>query len=289
MLQRGGVSTTTDLLELLPAYQGETSENVWGALAVAIGEARKLVETDDASDEKLDAMIQELVLKIAEDLGWDDKPDDTAQILRLRGLVIAVAAGSKAPGIIKEGLRRYGAFKKPSDLSPSTRGAVYFVGARHGSDADFKKLLDLHESIQNADEKEEIANGLTATKEPKHYKQLFDLLTTDSIRRQDLMHWFAWLLRNRYSRAAAWEWMAGHWQWIEQEFSAEKTYSYFPRFAGSVYSKPEELKQFKAFFKPLRSVVALSRDITLAEQEINSRIAWRQRNEAAVKGWLAKR
>ena len=288
MLQRGGVSATTELLELLPAYEGEASENVWGALAIAIGEARKLVETDDANNQKLDAMIQELVLKLAEDLGWDDKPSDTAQTLRLRGLIIAIAAGAKAPGIIKEGSRRFATFKKPSDLSPSTRGAVYFVGARHGSDADFKKLLNLHESIQNADEKEEIANSLTSTKEPKHYGQLFDLLTTDSIRRQDLMHWFAWLLRNRYSRAAAWEWMAGHWEWIERELSAEKTYSYFPRFAGSVFSEPEELKRFKAFFGPLRSVVALSRDITLAEQEITSRIAWRKRNEAAVKAWLSK-
>jgi aminopeptidase N len=286
LLQRGGVSTTTELLELLHAYEGETSENVWGALAIAIGEARKLVETDDASDEKLDGIIQGLVLRIAENLGWDDKPDDTAQTLRLRGLTIAIAAGSKAPSIIKEGLRRFAMFKNPRDLSPSTRSVVYFIGARHGSEADFKKLLNLHESIQNADEKEEIASSLTSTKEPKHYKQLFDLLTTDSVRRQDLLHWFAWLLRNRYSRAAAWEWMNEHWKWIEQEFSAEKTYSYFPRFAGGVFSTPEELKQFKAFFKPMQSVVALSRDITLAEQEITSRIAWRERNEAAVKQWL---
>jgi aminopeptidase N len=288
MLQRGGLSSTIELLELLSAYQGETSENVWGAMAGAIGEARKLVETDDANDAKLDDMIRGLVLRTAENLGWDDKPGDDSQTLRLRGLTFGIAAGAKAEIIIAEGLRRFASFKKPGDLSPSTRGVVYFIGARHGSSSDFQKLLKLHEAIQNADEKEEIAAALTATKEPKHYNQLLGLLTTESVRRQDLLHWFAWLLRNRYSRATAWEWMTSRWEWIEKEFSADKNYSYFPRFAGSVFSRKSELKQFNDFFESKKSTVALSRDIQLAKQEINSRIAWRGRNEAAVKTWLKK-
>jgi hypothetical protein len=56
-----------------------------------------------------------------------------------------------------------------------------------------------------------------------------------------------------------------------------------------MFSTKPELKKFLDFFEPKRNVVALSRDVMLAEQEIRSRVAWRERNEASVKDWLKAR
>jgi hypothetical protein len=100
------------------------------------------------------------------------------------------------------------------------------------------------------------------------------------------MHWYAWLLRNRYSRAAAWKWLQTNWDWLEQEFSSDKSYGYFARFCGGVFSKQSELDAFNDFFEPKKSIIALSRDITLASQEIASRVSWRNRNEKTVANWL---
>jgi aminopeptidase N len=286
MLQRGGVNSLTDLLELLEAFEGEESETVWGALAMTSGEVRKLIEGDDNLETKLNELISRLVLPLAEKLGWDDKADDSAQTLRLRGLAISLAAGAKVQSIIDEGLKRFSSFTKPSDLPASTRAVVYFIGSRYGTDDDFNKLLELYRTIQNADEKDEIAGGLTGAKAEQRYTKLIELLKTDTIRRQDLMHWYAWLLRNRYSRKAAWRWLTDNWEWVEEEFSSDKSYGYFARFGGSVFSHKDELKQFSDFFEPKKSVVALARDITLATQEIQSRLAWRERNEKPVKEWL---
>ncbi len=288
LLQRGGVSSTTDLLDLVAAYEGETSENVWGALAMSIAEARKLVEGDEPAEDKINQLIQKLVTPLVKKLGWEDDKHDDAQTLRLRGLIMSLAAGSKLQTVIDEGLKRFAAFKKPSDLPASTRSIVFYVGARYGTAADFTRLLELHRKITNADEKEEIAGGLTGAKDPAKLRQLIDLLTGEEIRRQDLMHWFAWLLRNRFSRAETWDWLKTNWDWVEAEFNSEKSFGYFARFCGSVFSHAEELKDFQEFFESKRSIVAMARDITLAEQEIISRVAWRERNEAAVKTWLSK-
>ncbi len=288
LLQRGGVSSTTDLLDLVAAYDGETSENVWGALAMSIAEARKLVEGDEAAEDQLHALVRKLVAPLVKKLGWNDGPDDDAQTLRLRGLILSLAAGAKTQSVIDEGLKRFAAFKKPSDLPASTRGIVFYVGARYGTDADFTKLLEMHSKTVSADEKEEIAGGLTGTKDPARYRQLIALLTGEEIRRQDLMHWFAWLLRNRYSRTDTWEWLKTNWDWVEAEFNSEKTFGYFARFSGNIFSHAAELKDFQQFFDAKRSIVAMTREITLAEQEITSRVAWRERNEAAVKAWLFK-
>lgn len=288
LLQRGGVSTTVELLELLAAYEGETEENVWGMIAMSIAEVRRLVDGDEASEAKIDSMVQKLVAPLVEELGWDDKPTDDAMTLRLRGLIYALAAGSKLPAVIDEGLKRFAAFSVPSDLSASIRSVVYYIGSRYGSDEDFSKLLNLYTSSIGADEKDEVASALTGTKAASRYTQLIALLNGEVIRRQDLLHWYAWLLRNRHSRAAAWQWMVDNWSWIVQEFGSDKNYDHFPRFAGSVFSHTEELEKFQEFFDDKRSAVALARNITLGEQEITSRVAWREANEQPVKDWLKK-
>lgn len=288
MLQRGGQASSVELLELLSGYQAETSESVWGVMAGAIGEIRKLVEGEETSEKLLDTLVQNLVIKLADKLGWDDSPKDNAQTLRLRGLAQSMAAGSKHKATLDEGLRRFRKFKKPADLPASTRSVVYYCSARYGSEDDFKKLLALHDSTQNADEKDEIAGALTTVKDPVRYKALLKLLKTNSVRRQDILHWFVWLLRNRYSRADTWQWLIDEWPWLEEKFASDKSYGYFARYPGSIFSRPDELKKFQAFFDDKRGVVAMSRDITLAEAEIKSRIAWRERNEAQVKAWLKK-
>jgi aminopeptidase N len=286
MLQRGGFSTTVELLELLRGYTRESSESVWGAMSIAIGEVRRLIEANETSELKLDAMVQQLVSTTVKRLGWDDRPDDDAQTLRLRGLAYSLAAGAKTKSVLDEGLKHFASFTKPADLPASTRTVVYYIGARYGTDADFQKLLDLYHATRNADEREEIAGAMTGTKEPKRYQQLFKLLKTDAVRRQDFFHWYIWLLRNRHTRQDMWDWLVGEWDWLEQQFGSDKNLSYFARYPGSVFSRPKELKQFTDFFESKKSIVSMGRDISLAEAEIASRIAWRQRNEAAVKAWL---
>jgi aminopeptidase N len=288
LLQRGGFASTTDLLDLLAAYSAETSESVWADIAASIGEVRRLIEGDDASENKLNVMIAQLTGKLVAELGWDDKPEDDAATQRLRGLVISMAAGAKVPTVLEEAAKKFTAFKKPSDLSASTRSVVYFAAARYGTQADFERLLKLHDSSKSAEERDEFAGALTSVKNPDYVKIIVDRLTGETIRRQDLMHWFVWLLRNRYARAAAWEWLTANWQWVEKEFNSEKSYGYFPRYCGSIFTRPDELKKFVAFFEPKQDVVALAHDIALAKQEIASRVAWRERNEAATTAWLTK-
>jgi aminopeptidase N len=289
MLQRGGQSNTVELLDLVSAYQHEDNENVWGAMSLGLSEARRLVEGDEPVEKKLDALIQSLVNELAERLGWDDQPDDDAQTLRLRGLAVSLAAGAKNQSVIDEGLQRFAKFKEPGDLDASTRSVVYCCGARYGTEADFDKLMQLHQTLQNADEKEEVAGGLASAKQPEQIKQLLQMFTNGSIRRQDLLHWYVWLLRNRYSRQTTWEWLTQNWDWVVEQFEAEKGFGMFARYAGSMFSTKPELKKFLDFFEPKRNVVALSRDVMLAEQEISSRVAWRERNEASVKDWLKAR
>jgi aminopeptidase N len=95
-------------------------------------------------------------------------------------------------------------------------------------------------------------------------------------------------MRNRYGTDKTWLWLNGNWDWVEKNYGEDKTFDRYPRYAAMAFSRPEQLKQYKAFFSD-KKAVALERPIKLGIEEIEGRIAWRQKNEQAVKDWLSEK
>lgn len=287
LLEKAGEVLTIDNLKLLDAYAGEREESVWSILASIIGNARTLTGKDEILETKLNAFVAPLVKPLIKELGWDGKKDDSSQTLKLRALAISLGAVCQIPEVIEEGLKRFRKFTKPSGLASDIRGPVYFIAVRHGKAADFDKLLGLYKELTNAEEKWEIASELTATRESKRIKQLLGMIT-EEIRLQDVSTWFAWLIRNKYGTEQAWQWLSDNWRWIEDKYGNDKSYDYFPRYAASAFSYPEQLDAYRKFFSNMK-ILALERPIRLGIEEIEGRVAWRAKNEAAVRTWLNER
>lgn len=285
LLERAGRTSTLQNIQLLTAYAGERDETVWGMLAGIIGNVRTLIGKDQRLEDKLNGFVRPLAAPLVKEVGWEPAKNEPVQTQKLRALALSLAAVAEDEQVIKEGLRLFKGFNKPSDLAPDIRSVVYFIAMRHGTDDDFEKLLDLHNSLTNADEIDELASELTSVRQPEKIEQLLKVLRSD-VRSQDIPHWIAWLMRNRYSTDATWLWLQTNWGWIEEKFASDKSYDYFPRYVASAFSYQDQLKQFKAFFEP-KSNIALQRPIKLGVEEIEARVAWRARNEQSVKNWLA--
>lgn len=286
LMQRAGNIPTTELIKLARAYTNEKSENVWGAISLSLSEAWKLIELGSKEDKKLSGIALDICGDLIDELGWEDQTNDSAQTSRLRGIIYSLALSCEDDKIIKQGLKMFRGMKVPADLPSSTRSVIYSCASRYGDGKDFRKLLELYSSNISADEKEEIASSLCSTRDQKQITKLIELLKSGVVRRQNLMSWYAGLLANRYSRKEAWEWLTNNWAWIEEQFASDKSFGYFARITGSVFNKPEELDKFTSFFDDKKDIVALKRDIQLATQEINSRVAWRIRNQDAVRQFL---
>jgi aminopeptidase N len=287
LLERAGEVTTLDNIRMLPAYAGEKEETVWGMMAGIIGNARNLIDKDKALETKLNAFVRPIAAPLAHELGLKGSNSDTAQTQKLRTLLLSMAAVAEDEQVIKEGLSLFNLFKQPSDLAPDIRSVVYFIAVRYGTKADFERLVKLYKSLNSADEKDEVVSELTASREPANIKQLLDMVTSEDVRLQDAPTWFAWLIRNRYATDAAWQWLHDNWDWVQGNYGDDKSYDRFPRYAAGAFSYPTQLEAYKKFFEP-KSNVALERPIKLGIEEIEGRVAWRQRNEQPVKDWLKK-
>jgi aminopeptidase N len=285
LLERAGLVSTLQNIQMVPAFTNERDETVWGMLAGIIGNARTLIDIDDKLESKLNSFVRPYAVSLVESTGWTSRPSEPAQTQKLRSLALSLAAAAEDKAVVDKGLDLFAKFKQPSDLSPDIRQAVYYIAIRYGTDKDFEKLKSLYSSVSNPDEQDELAAELTSVRDPKKAAELLQMLKTD-VRPQDFMHWFAWLIRNRYSQDLAWTWLTDNWNWIEDKFGSDKSYDYIPRYAASAMSKPQQLKAFQDFFEP-KSNIALERSIRLGIEEIEGRIDWRTRNEQPIKDWLA--
>lgn len=286
LLERAGRISTLQNLQMLTAYSNERDDAVWGMLTGIIGNARVLIDKAQDLEDRLNALVRPLVAPLVKELGWQGDKIEPSQTQKLRTLIISLAAVAEDKAVIKEGLRLFKDFKQPSDLPSDVRLTAYFIAIRHGTDGDFEKLLKMYTSLSNAEDKDDIAAELTSTRDQKKIDLLLEMITSKDVRLQDAPTWFAWLMRNRYSRDMAWQWLADNWEWVEQKYGDDKSYDRFVRYSAMAFSYPQQLESFKAFFEP-KSNIALSRAIKLGIEEIESRVAWRENNEQAVKKWLS--
>ncbi|MBI2588700.1 M1 family metallopeptidase [Candidatus Saccharibacteria bacterium] len=286
LMERAGIVSTIENLELTGAYKSEDDEAVWSAIATTLASARRLVKGDEAAEANLNNFVAGLVKALVKKVGWKARAGESAQSLRRRNLILTIGASAEMPEILKEAKKLFAKFNKPVDLPADTRSVVYYVAARFGPPADFKKLLKLYKSIDNADEKDEIASALCSTRDLNNLKLLLSMITTDDVRLQNVISWFIWLLRNYEARPLTWQWLIDNWAWIDKYFGTDKYYDFFPRSAASTFSTTQELSMYKKFFGPKIVIRALERTIKLGLEEMEGRIEWRVKNEQPVKKWL---
>lgn len=284
LLAQASLISSAELLPLLNHYKEESVEAVWDIMLVALNELKKFVETDDVLENKLRAYAGTLAEKQFERLGWQAQPDETESDTKLRSIVVGLMIYSERPEILAKVQEIYSSTSL-NDLDPNLRVNIIGTAVRYATDHTIiDTLLAEHEKTASSELKEDIASAVTSTRDPAAIEHLLGLLKDQSIvRPQDFMRWFVWLLRNRHARTATWRWGRDEWPWMQETFGGDKSYDAFPRYVAICLMTAEQLQEYKNFFEPLKSEIALKRNIELGVLELGGKIAHIARDEAAVR------
>jgi len=289
LLARGGVISSAALIPLIEAYQHETTEAVWDIISLALGELKKFVETDKTAEDQLRALAGRIARAQYERLGWKVKEAEVETDTKLRANIIGMMIYSQEPSALETAKRLYA--DTPLDqLDPELRALIIGTAVRYADNQTIvDTLITQYRSTASSDLRQDIANGLTSTRDAAVVKHLLNLIPDAStVRPQDAGHWFVWLIRNRDGRAIAWQWMRDNWSWIEKTFGGDKSYDDYPRFAASALVTRQQLSEYRAFFNPLKDIPALTRVITIGASEIEGRVTLLERDTVAVREALAK-
>lgn len=275
---RAGIGSAVETLQLLEAYSQETSEPVWDMIALAIADIRRLIEDDDLAEVRLKQLVASLVRPRLDRLGWDTIPGEAPSDTKLRATIIGLGIYSEDLDITHEALQRFRAAGSLQELPAELRPVLFAAAIRHDVEGSFDSLMELHRATSNAELQQDIATGLSSTKDMVKAHLLLQQLKDGTVRLQDVSQWIIHLLRNKHTREAAWQWILEEWPWIESNFGNDKSYDNYPRYAASIFATQEWLERYRTFFEPMIDEPALSRVIEVGIVDIASRAAWRDRD-----------
>ena len=284
LLAKAGLVPAANLIALLEAYDNVASEPVWGIMSIAIGELRLLVEDDKPSEDKLKQLVWQLVEQQYSRLGWEPKAHESEDDTTLRSIIIGLALYSENQQAIDTAHQLFD-IDKLADIDTELRSIVISNEIKHFDESGSlaTDLLKRYATTTDNDIKQDICNGLTATKNTASIDSLLAAIKdTSIIRTQDVFRWFAYLVRGRYSRNQAWQWMQDNWDWIEKNFTGDKSLDDFPRYAANGLRTEKQFEEFVNFFAELKSNPGLNRAITIGEGEIIGRIAYIKRESPQV-------
>lgn len=289
LLARGNEVSTASLIPLLSSYENETNEAVWGIMALTVSELKKFAEQDPKSEKHLKALAIKLAKTQYERLGWEPTKGEDEFDTKLRATIIGLMLYGEDSKAIQIARSMY-ASSQLETLSPELRSLIISAEVRHGDDPSvISTLIETYKTTPQVDLKQDITAGLAATRSPEVISQLLDLIKDNTVvRPQDVFRWFMAIIHTRDGREPAWQWLQENWQWIKDTFGSDKSYDYFPRFAGNKLSTRKQLAEYKTFFTPMLSEPSLTRVITLGISDIEGRVELLERDTAAVQAALAK-
>jgi aminopeptidase N len=289
LLARSGKYELSYLLDIANDSNEEPRDAVWSMLSRIIGQAQVLTDGDREIEDNIRRFKSKLVSYWYEKLGWVDKDDDEANTKHLRSTAIALSLSGEYEPAVSHAIKLYENASSVEDLPAEQQAMIVSCIAKRGKTEDIEALKKQYETIANQDVKQSIASGICATRDPKLASELIEwgLSKDGSVRQQDIATWFAYFMRNSYTREVIWKWFTESWDYLAEESGGGKSLEYFVWYSAGPLSTALWQKRFKDFFEPKLSEPALKRNILIAFSEIEARVAWREREAKALKNYFS--
>ena len=283
ILARAGFENSASLLPLALSLKTETNEKVFGMAAGALTELRKFVDDNDAARDSLKKISGEFARATFEELGWDEKAGESDDDRERRTTALSLMIYSEDEEVLNEAKTRFDN-NKLEDLPTEIRALIISANVRHFETPEMiKDLFTTYKNTPSNDLQNDIAIGLTSTKNPETAEKILaNIKDSNIIRPQDASRWFVYLIRTRENRQIAWNWLKENWAWVENTFGEDKSYDDFIRYAATALLTSNELDDFRQFFEPMENIPALARTIKLGITEISARVELIKRDKEAV-------
>lgn len=282
---KAGYSDTISALELLEAYKHESNDSVWDVMVGSFASIRSVMDDEDLR-EAMKPYGRQLVAEQVARLGMRAKESDSRFDRLLRPTILGVAASCDEPAVVEDITKQFTAMTKSEDIDPDMRGIVYTTIARRGAVAEFDKLLAIHDASTSPEERITLAAALTSFEQPELIKRALSLITTDTVRLQDVAYWIAYSFGNRFARQATWEWTKENWQWLKTNLGSDTSFTRMPVYVARAMSRTEFLPEYKQFFESVMEP-SIDRAYKQGIEMIEWQSAWRDRDLKTLKDYFA--
>ncbi len=299
---KAGKLDAAEALNLLSAYQNEEDNAVWDVMAGTLGSIRMVMD-DDEVREAMKPYVRKLTAKQVKRLGWTIESHESHFDRLLRPTILGMASSAEDPEIVAYAKERFADMHDPTELTvemrvpgrrpslrnaaldPDLRGVVYGTVARTGGEAEFNKLLAMHNSTHSNEEKLNLCAALTGFKQPELVERALGLINSEHVRLQDVAYWLAYSFTNRFARDAAWKWLKENWKWLDDNLGNDLAFYRIPIYVARGFGDENFIEEYREFFTGVLSP-SFERSYNQGLEMIEWQSAWKKRDLKLVKAFF---
>lgn len=165
--------------DLTASLKDEIELVVWQSVTETLG-AIDLMFVGHKGRAEFHAYVRDLMRPLHTRVGWDPKPDDSAETLLVRALAIETLGKFGDAATIAEARKRFRAFlKKPGSLNPELLTPVVNVVGFAADRESFDALLRLARAAQGSEEKQRYYFALANASDPALGERAIEIARTD--------------------------------------------------------------------------------------------------------------
>ena len=291
LLAEAGHISYADLLPVVDQLAKEESYLVVSAVSQVITALERFIDEGTETEKAFKALIAKLARYNYDRLGFEAKEGESDEDELVRQLTISMMIRSNDEEASQVASQIFEAHKDNlSGLPAAIRSQILINEMKHHETKELvATYLDLYTHATDAAFKRQLAAALAYSTDADNIQTLIASWKDKFVvKPQDLSAWYYQFLGHKETQEPVWAWARENWDWIKAALGGDMSFDSFVILPAHVFKTEQRLTEYKAFFEPQLSDLALSRNIGMGIKEIAARVELIKREKAAVEAAIAQ-
>ena len=285
LLAEAGHISYADLLPVLDKLAKEESYLVVSAVSQVISALERFIDEGTEAERDFKALVAKLARHNYDRLGFEAKDGESDEDELVRQLAVSMMIRSNDAEASQVASQIFATHKENlAGLPAAIRSQVLINEMKHHETKDLLALyLDTYTHATDAVFKRQLAAALAYSTDADNIQTLIAAWKDKFVvKPQDLSAWYYQFLGHQATQETAWSWARENWAWIKAALGGDMSFDSFVILPAHVFKTQQRLAEYKEFFEPQLSDLALSRNIGMGIKEIAARVDLINREKAAV-------
>ena len=291
LLAEAGHVSYADLLPVLDKLAKEESYLVVAAVSQVISALERFIDEGTEAEKAFNTLVAKLARHNYERLGFEAKDGESDEDELVRQLTISMMIRSNDEEASQVASQIFAAHKENlAGLPAAIRSQVLINEIKHHETKELvATYLDLYTHATDAVFKRQLAAALAYSTDAENIQTLIATWKDKFVvKPQDLSAWYLQFLGHQATQETVWVWARENWDWIKAALGGDMSFDSFVIFPSHIFKTEQRLAEYKAFFEPQLSDLALSRNIRMGIKDIAARVELIKREKAAVEAVVAQ-
>ena len=291
LLAEAGHISYADLLPVLDKLAKEESYLVVSAVSQVIAALERFIDEGTETERVFNSLVAKLARHNYDRLGFEAKDGESDEDELVRQLTISMMIRSNDAEASQVASQIFAAHKENlAGLPAAIRAQVLINEMKHHETKDLvATYLDLYTHATDAVFKRQLAGALAYSTDADNIQTLIGSWKDKFVvKPQDHSSWYLQFLGHQATQETVWVWSRENWDWIKAALGGDMSFDSFVILPAHVFKTEQRLAEYKEFFEPQLSDLALSRNIRMGIKDIAARVDLIKREKVAVEAVVAQ-